>query len=169
MAPVAAILCGRQPKMAEFMINALGPKIEGESHQLATGVLPARHVGIRFDMISAVVHVCSNQDAATSEIPALLKGEKTAPSSGMGGNAGGESFRSDVGMIIIGGGYSKDDVQAIQAAAESVKPLPIFWADVSKTAGSGPPTPDVIKDRILEAVEKDEKGEGEWETGIHMY
>ncbi|OCT46546.1 hypothetical protein CLCR_02141 [Cladophialophora carrionii] len=133
MAPIAAILCGREPKMAQAMIKNLAPKIE-----------------------------------AVSEIPALLRGETTAPSSGLGANAEG-SARSDVSLIIIGGGYPKDDVQAIKEAADAVKPLPLFCADVSKTAGSGPPPPDMIKKRIIDSIEKEEKGEGEWAPGVYMY
>ncbi|ETI28821.1 hypothetical protein G647_01273 [Cladophialophora carrionii CBS 160.54] len=143
MAPIAAILCGREPKMAQAMIKILAPKIE-------------------------VVHVCTSRDTAVSEIPALLRGETTAPSSGLGANAEG-SARSDVSLIIIGGGYPKDDVQAIKEAADAVKPLPLFCADVSKTAGSGPPPPDMIKKRIIDSIEKEEKGEGEWAPGVYMY
>ena len=114
------------------------------------------------------MHVCTSRDTAVSEIPAVLRGETTAPSSGLGSNAEGAA-RSDISFIVIGGGYSHDDVQAIKSAADAVKPLPLFWADVSKTAGSGPPTPDTIKTRIMDCVEKEEKGEGEWAPGIYMY
>jgi len=143
MAPVAAVLCGKEPKMAQFMTKNLSPKIE-------------------------VVHVCTTLDTALSEIPALLKGETSPPSSGLGTNNGG-SVRNDISFIVIGGGYSKDDVDAIKAAADGVKPLPFFWADISKTVGPGPPTPEVVKERILESVEKEEKGDGEWAPGIHRY
>ncbi|KIW72589.1 hypothetical protein PV04_00770 [Phialophora macrospora] len=143
MAPVAAVLCGREPKTATFIVKNLAPKIE-------------------------VVHVCTTRDTAVSEIPALLRGETAAPSSGLGANAEG-SARSDVSLIIIGGGYSKDDVQAIKEAADAVKPLPLFWADISKTAGSGPPAPDMIKKRIIDSIEKEESADGEWAPGIYMY
>jgi hypothetical protein len=73
-----------------------------------------------------------------------------------------------VSLIIIGGGYSQEDVDKIQAAADGVKPLAIFWADVSKTVGQGRPTPDAIKDRILGSIGDEEK-DGAWTPGIHRY
>ncbi|KIW30580.1 uncharacterized protein PV07_06316 [Cladophialophora immunda] len=144
MAPVAAVLCGKQPHLTEFMIKNLLPKIE-------------------------VVHVCNNADAAVSEIPALMKGDTTAPSSGLGTNTGG-SGRSDISLIIVGGGFSPQDVQAIKSAADSVKPVAFFCADTSKTpAGAGPPPPEMIKKRMMAGMEKEEKGEGEWAPGMYMY
>ncbi|OAP62447.1 hypothetical protein AYL99_04650 [Fonsecaea erecta] len=142
--PVAAVLCGKQPQLTEFMIKNLMPKIE-------------------------VVHVCTNVDAAVEEIPALMKGNTTRPSSGMGTNASGRE-RSDISLIIIGGGFSPQDIQAIKSAADSVKPVAIFCADTSKTpAGAGPPPPDMIKKRMMGGIEKEEKGEGQWAPGIYMY
>jgi len=141
MAP-AVVLCGKNPKMSEFMIKSLAPKLE-------------------------VVHVCTGLESATTEIPALLKGETAKPSSGLGSNAEGAS-RSDVSMIIVGGGYSKDDLDAIKSAADAVKPVAVFFADVSKTVGPGPPAPDVIKGRMMESIEKEEK-DGGWAPGVYMY
>jgi len=143
MAPVAAILCGRQPKMAEVMVKNLAPKIE-------------------------VVHVCTTQETALSEIPALLKGETVTAASGLGTNSEG-SARADIALIIIGGGYSNDNVQAIKVLADAVKPLPILWADIGKTSGTGPPTPETIRNRIVECIEKEEKSNGAWAPGIYMY
>ena len=162
MAPVAAILCGKNPKMSEFMIKNLAPKIEGKSSNKHLNSNPL------LTLHPPVVHVCSTLEDATKEIPALLAGETPTPSSGLGSNAEGSS-RSDVSMIIIGGGYSKDDFQAIKSAADAVKPVAIFVADVSKTVGPGPPAPGVIKERMMESIEKEEKGEGEWAPGMYMY
>ncbi|KAH0836210.1 hypothetical protein FOPE_04489 [Fonsecaea pedrosoi] len=104
-----------------------------------------------------------------SEIPGLLKGSVSPPSSGLGSNAEGAG-RSDISLIIIGGGFSPEDFQAIKSAADSVKPLPLFCADTSKVpAGAGPPPPELIKKRMLDAIEKEEKGEGEWAPGLYMY
>lgn len=119
-------------------------------------------------VLVVVVHVCTSVDTAVSEIPALLKGDEAKPSSALGTNSEGP-IRTDVSLILIGGGYSKADVDAIKAAVDSAKPLAIFWADVSKTAGSGPPPPDMIKARLMESIEKEEKGEGEWSPGVYMY
>ncbi|OAL29466.1 hypothetical protein AYO20_09203 [Fonsecaea nubica] len=144
MAPVAAVLCGKHPQLTEYMLKNLLPKIE-------------------------VVHVCNSTDTAVSEIPGLLKGTVSPPSSGLGSNAEGAG-RSDISLIIIGGGFTPEDFQAIKSAADSVKPLPLFCADTSKVpAGAGPPPPELIKKRMLDAIEKEEKGEGEWAPGLYMY
>ncbi len=105
-----------------------------------------------------------------SEIPALLRGDDVTPSSGVGSNAGG-STRSDVSLVIIGGGYSPDDVQKITAAADQVKPLAFFVADVTKTApgATGPPPGEVIKKRLVDTIDAEEKGEGEWAPGVYKY
>ncbi|EXJ96104.1 hypothetical protein A1O1_01230 [Capronia coronata CBS 617.96] len=144
MAPVAAVLCGRVPHHVEYMVKNLLPKIE-------------------------VVLACTTVDAAVMEIPALLKGSVSAPSSGLGTNAEG-SNRSDVGLIIVGGGYSPEEFQRIRAAVEAVKAVPFFVADTSKTpAGAGPPSTEVIKKRIMESIEAEEKGEGEWAPGVYKF
>ncbi|KAJ9602499.1 hypothetical protein H2200_013042 [Cladophialophora chaetospira] len=143
MAPLAAILCGREPKLAEAMVRNLSPKIE-------------------------VVHVCTTQETAMSEIPALLRGETITAASGLGTNAEGAS-RTDVSLIILGGGNSKDNVEEIKAAADAVKPLPLLWADVSKMSGGGRPSPEGIRDRIFECLEREGKDGGAPAPGIHMW
>ncbi|KIX93361.1 uncharacterized protein Z520_11004 [Fonsecaea multimorphosa CBS 102226] len=144
MSPVAAVLCGKQPQLTDFMLKNLLPKIE-------------------------VVHVCNNADTAVSEIPTLLKGDIISPSSGLGANAQG-SGRSDISFIIIGGGFSPEDVQAIKSAADGVKPVAFFCADTSKTpAGAGPPPGEMIKKRMMDAIEKEEEGDGKWAPGVYMY
>ncbi|KIX06996.1 uncharacterized protein Z518_04972 [Rhinocladiella mackenziei CBS 650.93] len=145
MAPIAAVLCGKQPPLAQFMIKNLAQKIE-------------------------LVMVCTSVDSAVSEIPALLKGESVTPSSGLGSNAEGAG-RSDVSLIIVGGGYSPADLEAIRSAVDAVKPLAFFVADTSKSppGATGPPPPDVIKKRIMDCIEGQEKGEGEFAPGVYMY
>ncbi|EXJ79310.1 hypothetical protein A1O3_08812 [Capronia epimyces CBS 606.96] len=144
MASIAAVLCGKVPHHVEFMVKNLVPKIE-------------------------IVHACATADAAVSEIPGLLKGNVITPSSGLGTNAEG-SNRSDVSLIIVGGGYSPEEVEAIRKAVDSVKAMPFFIADTSKTPpGTGPPSTDAIKKRIMDSVEAQEKEHGKLVPGLYKF
>ncbi|KAJ9496492.1 hypothetical protein LTR67_006315 [Exophiala xenobiotica] len=143
MAP-AAILCGRDPSHTEHLIEHLSSKVQ-------------------------VVHVCANTETALSEIPSLLKGDKITPSSGQGSNATGD-VRTDISLIIIGA-FAPPDVQAIEGAAQGVKPMPIFLADTSKKSPGqqGPPTIEMIQQRILESINAAEEGEGNWAPGVYKF
>lgn len=97
-----------------------------------------------------------------------------APASGYGSNASatdGSPPRTDVSLIIIGAGYSPEQVQAIKDAADRVKALPIFATDRSKIppGAKGPPPPEVIQKRILDAVQSGEKAHGQWDARIHLF
>jgi len=74
-------------------------------------------------------------------------------------------------MVIIGGGFPPEEVQAIRTAVDGVKPLACFYADRSKAppGATGPPPPDVIKQRLMESINAEEKGEGEWVPGLYMF
>jgi hypothetical protein len=120
-----------------------------------------------------VIHVCQNADSATSELPALLKGESIKPSSGFGSNASASTPTSGTELkgIIIGGGYSPEEFEAIKKAVDGVKPLPFLRADTSKPrpagAPPGPPPPEEIRKRVLEQLEI-AKGKG-WEAGLYLF
>ncbi len=113
--------------------------------------------------------MCANTEAALSEIPALLKGDKITPSSGLGSNATGD-VRTDISLIIIGA-FAPPDVQEIQSAAQGVRPIPIFLADTSKKSPGqqGPPTIEMILQRILETINAAEQGEGNWAPGVYKF
>ncbi|KEF62174.1 uncharacterized protein A1O9_00146 [Exophiala aquamarina CBS 119918] len=129
MAPIGAVLCGREPKLAEFMKANLAPKIE-------------------------ITHVCSSTEAALTEIPNLL-----------------QEGSANISLVIIGGLYSPEDIEKIKAAADAVKPLAFLVADRSKTppGATGPPPPEIIKQRILAAVAATETGEAKLEPGLHKF
>lgn len=91
------------------------------------------------------------------------------PSSGFGTNAEGAK-RSDVSLVLVGGGYTPEEVQAIRNAVDAVKPVAFFVADTSKTTpGTGPPSTEAIKQRIMTSVEAEQKGEGAWVPGIYKF
>lgn len=122
-----------------------------------------------------VVHACTSRETAVSEIPALLKGEAVLAASGLGTNASSSSSpaRSDVSLILVGGGYLPDEFPPIRAAVDAVKPMPYFLADTSKTppGATGPPPAEVLTKRILESVESEEQknGDGVLVPGVYMF
>jgi hypothetical protein len=120
-----------------------------------------------------VIHVVRSVDDAKSELPALLKGEKVTPASGFGSNVDNSSPVSgtEVKAVIVGGGYSPEDFDAIKAVVDEVKPLPFVRADTSKPrpagAPPGPPGPAEIRERVTKALaEADAKG---WEPGLYLF
>ncbi|KAL2427228.1 hypothetical protein ABEF95_003163 [Exophiala dermatitidis] len=144
-APANAVLCGKVPHHVEYMVKNLMPKIE-------------------------IVHVCMTADAAVAEIPTLLQGNPITPSSGYGTNADHNAIKTDVKLIIVGGGWPEEERQTILKTIEANRPVPVFVADTSKTQpGAGPPSTDAIKKRILDSVEAAEKGDGEWVPGVYSF
>jgi len=145
MTSVAAVLCGKEPTLVQYMIQNLQPKIE-------------------------IVHHCDSVDTALSEIPALLRGEAIRPSSGFGTNVKGPA-RNDVQLILIGGAFAEEDVSAILAAVEDVKPLAFFRTDPGKVPSGTPgrPPPEAIRTRILNCVEAEEQPEGHWAPGVYLF
>jgi len=105
---------------------------------------------------TTVLHVCSSTEAALTEIPKLL-----------------QDGTADVSIVIIGGMYAPEDVEKIKAAADAVKPLAFLIADRSKIppGATGPPPPEIIKQRILAAVAAKETGDGTGvvEPGLHKF
>jgi hypothetical protein len=99
--------------------------------------------------------VCSSTEAALSEIPERLKSDND----------------QQVSLIIVGGLYPPEDVEKIKAAADAARPVPFFVADRSKIppGATGPPPPEIIKQRILGAVESTQTSEGVWEPTVHKF
>ena len=122
---------------------------------------------------SIVIHVVRDTQSAQTELPALLKGESVTPSSGFGSNVDNSSPTSgnEVKAVIVGGGYSPEEFDAIKAAVDSVKPLPFVRADTSKPrpagAPPGPPQPSEIRERVTKAL-GEAKGKG-WEAGLYLF
>ncbi|KAJ9643138.1 hypothetical protein H2204_002033 [Knufia peltigerae] len=141
----AAVLCGTDPSHTKHLSEHLAHKIE-------------------------VVHVCSNTQAALTEIPALLRGEKVIPSSGQGANATGDTPRTDVSLVVIGR-FEPADSQAITEVIEQVKPLAVLIADPTKKSPGqqGPPTIEMIQARILESIGAAESADGTLVPGVYRF
>lgn len=114
--------------------------------------------------------------AALTELPALLAGGSPTPSSGYGSNAkttGTPTPGSSVRGILIGGGYSPDDVEQIKAACDKAKALPFFRADTSKPrpegAPPGPPPVEELTKRVLESFEGATKEGDGWAPGVYFF
>lgn len=122
-------------------------------------------------MRSIVAHACITTEAAETEIPALLRGETVKPASGYGTNVNGEGQpRTDISLVIVGGGYQPEELVKIKAASDAVKPVPFFAADRAKNpAAPGPPPPEIIKQRILAKVDEVDNGTGTWAPVIHRF
>lgn len=124
-------------------------------------------------ILSKVIHVVRSAESATTELPALLKGESVKPSSGFGSNVDASTPTSgtEVKAVIVGGGYSPEEFETIKAAVDGVKPLPFVRADTSKPrpagAPPGPPPPSEIRERVLATLEE-AKGKG-WEAGLYLF
>lgn len=76
-----------------------------------------------------------------------------------------------VSIVLVGGLYAPDDIEKIKAAADATRPVPFFVADRSKIppGATGPPPADIIKQRILAAVEAARNADGMWEPVMHKY
>lgn len=84
---------------------------------------------------------------------------------------GSSTPNKEISLVIIGGRYPPEDVEKIKAAADGVRPLPFFVADRTKIppGATGPPPPEIIKQRILAAVAATEKADGQWDPEVHMF
>lgn len=117
------------------------------------------------------MHACITTEAAETEIPALFRGEAVKPASGYGTNVNREGQpRTDISLVIVGGGYQPAELEKIKAASDAVKPVPFFAADRAKNpAAPGPPPPEIIKQRILAKVDEVDNGTGSWAPEIHRF
>lgn len=76
--------------------------------------------------------------------------------------------------IVIGGGYSPDDVEQIKAACDPTKPVAFFRADTTKPrpadAPPGPPPVEEITKRVLASFKAATKeGEEGWAPGVYFF
>ncbi len=96
-----------------------------------------------------VVHIALSLEAALAELPVVSSGElETAPSSGLGSNAGAPvAERKAPKAIIFGAGIPEEDVarviEAVNAKAPGVKPIQVTKEDV-QGAGADKPNPEII-------------------------
>jgi hypothetical protein len=154
MAPTYLALCGKLPTHVQGLSTLLQPKNYN------------------------IIHVCTSLQTAVSELPQLLASSSSSappkPSSGYGSNAtidGSLVDGSQLSAILIGGGFSAEDVQLIKATTDKVREVPVFRADTSvrRDPGAvGPPKVEEIADRVLEALEREREGEA-FKMGVHLF
>ncbi|RMZ80462.1 hypothetical protein DV737_g3039, partial [Chaetothyriales sp. CBS 132003] len=146
MSKVPVLLCG---------------KIEGHILGMTRELLPD------YD----VIHNVRSIETAETEIPALLRGEPVQPSSGFGSNHKSPTPVSgaQVKAVIIGGGFTPQEAQAIHKLVNDAKPLPIFRADTARAppGATGPPPLQVVQERLLRAM-KDARNEESGECNQSM-
>ncbi|KAL4875741.1 hypothetical protein BJY04DRAFT_201266 [Aspergillus karnatakaensis] len=143
-APILAILCGRTEKIASVVIPALLPEIE-------------------------VIHFIPTTSSAVSQIPALLRGETAVPSDTPFGT---KNYTRGVGAIILGAGYTDEDIDAMRAVSvgEGSKGVPWIRADTSKP--TPPLGPEYGKDavrRVKAAFEEIQDKGGLEGDGVFWY
>lgn len=116
------------------------------------------------------MHHCNSVETGASELPALLKGSKVIPSTGVGSNATNAESKIPV-AVVVGGGFSPEEFDKILQACNAVKLLPFFRSDTSRSKTPGPPPPDELKRRLLESMDEAAKGNGagNWEAGVHLF
>jgi hypothetical protein len=105
----------------------------------------------------SVIHFVKNPETAMTEIPALLRGDKTVSSQS---ELGTKNYELGVGAVILGAGYDDQAVKQLREAAGRVSSVPWLRPDTTKpTPPLGPAYGQVLVDRIKEAV-KDLQGKG---------
>ncbi|KAK5009946.1 hypothetical protein LTR39_004824 [Cryomyces antarcticus] len=131
MSSVPVLLCGKSPMLAQGFMSALSSTYD-------------------------VVHVCHDTSSARREIPALLAGESIQPSSGLGSNANSDSKHRAPRAIIVGKGFSEDEVETMRGyeGADKVPWLvpddaKMTWSRIGKVAvTAGTALPGIVADRV---------------------
>ncbi|KAK4499205.1 hypothetical protein PRZ48_009718 [Zasmidium cellare] len=125
MAPIPIVLCGKHPDMCDNFIRGMLPEYE-------------------------VVHVCHNAPVAKSELPALLKGERTEPCSGKGSNTKTRSPKIPK-AIFVGGGFSETELEEMRAV-DVLRTVPWMYPPANRRPKTnGPPPMEMIIARAKEA------------------
>ncbi|KAJ4356034.1 uncharacterized protein N0V89_004061 [Didymosphaeria variabile] len=130
--PIPVILCGRTERIGAGVIEALQPEIE-------------------------VIHFVLTPEAGKTQIPALLRGEKEVTSdSGLGS----KNYERAVEAVLLGAGYSDEEVEEMREASAGIKSMPWLRPDTSKPAPPlGPEYGKALVARIKKTLkELNEKG-----------
>lgn len=135
---IPVIVCGKTSQIGDIVREALQPEYEGISYLLSF-VCDMWHETTRvYGIISMVdgvyrivTHLFLSPATAKNEIPALLRRTNSTTST---------ESRTSPSAIIMGGGYTKIDLQEIRAASQGPDAKPVAWlkVDPGKTPSSIP-------------------------------
>ncbi|KAF4973682.1 hypothetical protein FSARC_71 [Fusarium sarcochroum] len=108
----------------------------------------AELIASRYD----VVHIANTGATAIEELPALLQGKAIKPASGLGSQSGAALVAA-----VVGGAFTNEDLEAVKAACDPVKPLPWFK---KIPVGLGAPPAEVLAEGIQKKLDEEFKSEG---------
>ncbi|KAJ5460668.1 uncharacterized protein N7458_002220 [Penicillium daleae] len=114
--PVPVILCGRRAEIGKPVAELLVPEFE-------------------------VIHFITTNEAALSDIPRLLKGEK--PQSPDDSGVGTQNYSQVPRAVIFGRGYSLTEVEQFRQASEGCNANSVAWitGDPDRKPGPNEPRP----------------------------
>ncbi|KAF3389077.1 hypothetical protein F1880_003724 [Penicillium rolfsii] len=114
--PMPFILCGRRAEIGKVVSKLLAPEFEG-------------------------IHFITTNEAALTDIPRLLKGEK--PESPDESGVGTQNYSQVPRAVVFGRGYSFAEVEQFRKASEGCNAKPVVWftGDPNKKPGPNDPPP----------------------------
>ncbi|KAJ9660499.1 hypothetical protein H2201_006921 [Coniosporium apollinis] len=117
---VPLVACGRSADIAKAVRKLLAPEYD-------------------------VIHVCLTHEAALIELPALLRGDLVAPSSGIGTNAERDAAeRVGPRAVLMGGGVTMEEFQECKEKAGGNEDVKWIKLTMEKLKELGGPSPDTI-------------------------
>ncbi|KAI9147244.1 hypothetical protein HJFPF1_13280 [Paramyrothecium foliicola] len=97
-----------------------------------------------------VIHFVLTPEAGVAQIPAILKGEQSIPSDS---EIGTQDYSRPPICVILGGGYTDADTEAMMTAAKGLRAVPWLRPDLTKPAPPlGPEYGKALVRRIKELI-----------------
>ncbi|KAJ5380775.1 uncharacterized protein N7496_003203 [Penicillium cataractarum] len=146
--PVPVILCGRRAEIGRPVSELLVPEFE-------------------------VIHFITTNEAALTDIPRLLKGEK--PQSPDDSGVGTQNYSQVPRAVVFGRGYDISEVEQFKNASEGSNAEPVAWitGDPNKKPdpSAPPPGPGYAQFAAMQVKEKLSawKEEGATNNGIILW
>lgn len=149
-APV--ILCGKTEPIGKTVIETLKPECDGKFY------LQYTDPGISIDILTythPVIHFVMTPHSGTTQIPAILKGEKSISADS---ELGSKDYTKPPVAVIFGGGYTDADIELMFNASAGIRPIPWLRPDLTKPAPPlGPEYDKAMVKRIKELLVELEK------------
>jgi hypothetical protein len=135
--PVPVILCGRRAEIGKPVAELLVPEFEGTYNTKPTPAVEEVHKVLT----TLVIHFITTNEAALSDIPRLLKGEK--PQSPDDSGVGTQNYSQVPRAVIFGRGYSLTEVEQFREASEGCNTNSVAWitGDPDRKPGPNEPRP----------------------------
>lgn len=138
---IPVIVCGRRESVGSVVIEGLKPEYEGTLKPHQTSLIKTK-----YELQShkkTVIHFVMSPEGGLRNLPLILSGSTPANEES---SLGSKIYSQPPRAIILGGGYSDDDLAKLQDAATSSSGavrVPWLKADLEKTKrGPEPGTPE---------------------------